>query len=195
MNAEEFWRWFAAQEPQLRGADGQVVADAVEARLREIDPRVGVEVSDPGDERELIFTAWSQREAFPVVHALMAAAPRGLAGWRLIALKPPRGFGFAIDVEGLRIDASQLRFDPLASPQAPGALGVRVYVAGAPAMAAADEQWAQTLALIIETGIGEDAAAQIDYLEPASGTPDAKSLPIDELLPLVHWHRRKHAMP
>ena len=190
MTAEQFWAWFLTQEADLRRADGQAVADAVGARLREIDPRVGVEVSDPAAERELIFTAWSQRDAFPLVHALMAAAPpNGVAGWRLVALKPARGFDFAVDVDGVRINARELRFDALASPQAPGALGVRVYVMGAPA---GDERWAQTLALIIETGIGEEAAGHIDYLEPASGLPDPRSLPIDQLLPLVQWHWQTH---
>ncbi len=91
----------------------------------------------------------------------------------------------------MRIEADKLRFDAMGSPQAPGALGVRIYVAGpAPVM---DERWTQTLALIVETGIGEDAAAQIDHLETGSGPPDAKSLPIAQLLPLVQWHRRKQA--
>ena len=191
MNADEFWQWFLAEEARLRQANGQIVADAIEDRLRAIDPRVGVEVSDPGNERELVFTAWSQRDAFPVVHALMAAAPRALAGWKLMGLKPARGFAFAVDVDGVRVEAEKLRFDVLGSPQAPAALGIRVYVAGpAPVV---DERWAQTLALLIETGIGEEAAAQIDYLEAAPGMPDPRSLPIDQLLPLVQWHRRKHA--
>ncbi len=188
MNAEEFWRWFVSEEA-LRQADGQAVADAVEVRLREIDPRVGVEVSDPGEQRELILTAWSQRDAFPVVHALMAVAPRPLPGWKVIALKPARGFRFAIDVDGVRIDAGALRFEVLGSPQAPGALGVRIYAANAPAT---DERWAHTLSLIIETGIGEEAAAQIDHIEPGMGTPDANALPIDQLLAFVRWHQRQH---
>lgn len=190
-SAEKFWQWFVAHEADLRQGDGPAVADAVEAQLREIDPRVGVEVSDPAERRELILTTWSQREAFPAVRTLMAAAPKELGGWRLIALKPARGFEFAVDFDGIRIDASKMFFDAMASPQAPEALGVRVYVNGP--TPPADERWAQTLALIIETGIGEEAAAQIDYLEPGSGMPDAKSLPIAQLLPLVQWHRRQHA--
>ncbi|MGB7160562.1 MAG: hypothetical protein WBD40_21030 [Tepidisphaeraceae bacterium] len=190
MTADEFWRWFVSAAAELRGADGQLVADRVEGRLRDFDPRIGVEVSEPGDERELIFTAWSQAEAFGAVHALMSAAPRELPGWKLIALKPPRGFSFGIDVDGLRIDAAKLKFDALASPQAPEALGVRVYVTGAPA---SDERWPGALALIIETGIGEDAAAQINHIEPFDGPPpDERSLPIDQLLPYVQWHRRKY---
>jgi hypothetical protein len=191
MPAHEFWRWFKVAESELRCADGQMAADRVEARLRAVDPRIGIEVGEPGERRELIFTAWSHAEFFPAVRALVAAAPPGLAGWELIALKPPRGFEFAIDVDGLQIDARRLWFDALASPDAPGALGIRVYVGVG--VAPSDQRWAQALGLIVETGIGEDAAAQIDYIEPCGGPPaDERSLPITELLPFVQWFRRQH---
>ena len=194
MTAEEFWRWFAAEEAELRGAGGQIVADRVESRLREHDPRIGIEVGDPGEARELIFTGWSDAEAFGAVRSLVGAAPDLSPGWKLIALKPPRGFEFGIEVDGLQVDARRLWFDALASPEAPEALGVRVYVGvGAPS---SDRRWAQALALIIETGIGEDAAAQIDYIEPYGGPPpDERSLPIDQLLGFVQWFRRQHRRP
>ena len=191
MAAAEFWNWFVAEEAELRAAGGQVVADRVEARLREVDPRIGIEVGEPEERRELIFTAWSDAEAFPAVRALVDAAPNPLPGWNLMALKPPRGFEFAIDVDGLQVDARTLWFDPLGAPDAPGALGVRVYVGvGAPG---SDPRWARALALIIETGIGEDASAQIDYIEPYGGPrADARSMPITELLKFVQWFRRQH---
>src|SRR5687768_7412868 len=100
MTVQEFWRWFASEEAELRAAGGQVVADRVEAQLRLVDPRIGIEVGEPEAQRELIFTAWSDAEAFPAVRALVEAAPKPLARWKLIALKPPRGFEFAIDVDG-----------------------------------------------------------------------------------------------
>jgi hypothetical protein len=191
MTAAEFWSWFASEEAQLRAAGGQVVADRVEARLREVDPRIGIEVGEPADERELIFTSWSHAEVFPAVRALMSSAPQALAGWKLIALKPPRGFEFTIDVEGLQVDARRLWFDALSSPEAPGALGIRVYVGVG--VARTDQRWAQALGLIVETGIGEDAAAQIDYIEPYGGPPaDERSMPITELLKFVQWFRRQH---
>jgi hypothetical protein len=191
MTAEEFWHWFVSEEAELRAAGGQVVADRVEAHLRKVDPHIGIEVGDPNEKRELIFTAWSHAEVFPAVRALMSAAPKGLARWKLIALKPPRGFEFAIDVDGLQVDARTLWFDPLGSPEVPGALGVRVYVGiGAPG---SDPRWARALALIIETGIGEDASSQIDYIEPYGGPrADARSMPITELLKFVQWFRRQH---
>ena len=192
MTVDEFWTWFASEESELRRADGQVIADRVEARLQEVDPRIGIELGEPDAQRELIFTAWSDAEAFSAVRALVAAAPlSSLTGWKLIALKPPRGFGFAIDVDGLQVDARTLWFDPLGAPEAPEALGLRVYVGvGAPG---SDPRWARALALIIETGIGEDASAQIDYIEPCGGPPaDERSLPIDQLLGFVQWFRRQH---
>ncbi|MEA2708029.1 MAG: hypothetical protein QOF78_630 [Phycisphaerales bacterium] len=192
MTADEFWQWFAAQEQALRGVDGQTVADSVEVRLREIDSRIGVEVSDPGDPRELIFTAWSQAEAFPAVRELVAAAPV-LRGWQIIALKPPRGFAFGMNLDGLKIDASRIQFDPLAAEEDPKLLGVRFYVPGA--TDEDDERLSRALPIIIETGIGEEAAAQIDHMDFAAGAiPDEKALPIEQLLPYIQWHRRKHGL-
>ena len=192
MTANDFWRWFSSEAAGLACADGQSVVERVGAKLNAFDPRIGIEVSDPAEQRELIITAWSQPDVFPVVQDLMAAAPREVPGWTIFALKPPRGFEFGIDVDGLRIDAGALRFDPLASPQAPMALGIRLYVTGAPPD---DPRWSRAVPLILETGIGERALVQIGYLETAAGPPpDERATSVDQLLPYIQWHRKKHGL-
>ena len=192
MTADDFWRWMAAGGDELLASPGAVVADRIEEQLREIDPRLGVEVADPGESRELVITAWSRAEAFPVVRELVAAAPP-LPGWRILALKPPRGFDFGINVDGLRIDARELTFDPLAAAENPKLLGIRVYVPSA--SDDDDPRLGRALPLIIEAGIGEEAAAQIDHTDAAAGpAPHEGALPIDQLLPYVQWHRRKHQL-
>ena len=124
MTIDEFWEWMSDRSAELLEADGQEVADRVEERLRAIDARIGVEVSQQAETREMIITAWSDREAFDVVRDIVAAAPP-LEGWEIIALKPPRGFAFEIDLDGLHIDASELMFDPLSAQEDPKLLGVR----------------------------------------------------------------------
>lgn len=184
-----FWQWFVRHEAELRTSAADHVPDRIEAELRRIDPRLGVELSDPGEQREMILTAWSRRDAFGAVRDLVAAAPAAsLPNWQIIALKPPRGFRFSVDFGGLRIDAAGMRFDPLASPQAPEALGLRIYVSGAPP---ADERWSRALPLVIETGLGEEAAAEIAHIEPAPAPPpDEKALPLEQLAAYVKWHRK-----
>ena len=192
MTIDEFWQWMSDSSAELLEADGQEVADRVEERLRDIDARIGVEVSGAAEPREMISTAWSDRAAFDVVRDIVAAAPP-LEGWEIIALKPPRGFGFALDLDGLHIDASELMFDPLSAQEDPRLLGVRVYVPGA--ADDDDERLNRALPLILETGIGEAAAAQIDHSDFIAGPPhDNKALPIEQLLPYVQWHRKKHGL-
>jgi hypothetical protein len=188
----QFWRWMSDASAALLDAGGQTVADEIEQRLRAVDGRLGVEVSDPGDPRELIFTAWSDADAFDAARELVAAAP-SLPGWQIIALKPPRGFAFGITVEGLDVNAAELMFEPLSAPQDPALLGIRIYVSGA--TDDDDERLARALPLVLETGIGEEAAAQIDHTEYIAGAPeDDRALPIDQLLAYVQWHRKKHGL-
>jgi hypothetical protein len=189
MTSTEFWQWMQDASVELLEADGQTVADTVEERLSEIDSRLGVEVSGPAEPRELIITAWSDPSAFAAVRELVAAAPP-LPGWQIIALKPPRGFEFAIDLDGLKIDANELQFEPLAAEEDPKLLGVRIYVPSAGEDD--DERLGRALPLIMETGIGEEAAAQIDHSEYVAGRGDERALPIGELLRYVRWHLKKH---
>jgi len=195
MTIDEFWQWMSDSSGELLEADGQALADEVEQRLRIIDGRLGVEVSGPPQppaSRELIITAWSEPAAFASAREIVAAAP-DLAGWEFLALKPPRGFSFAIDIDGLHIDASELQFDPLAAQENPKLLGIRVYVPSADDDH--DERLGRALPLILETGIGEEAAAQIDHADFVAGAPgDDKALPIEQLLPYVQWHRKKHGL-
>jgi len=197
MTADEFWEWVSENSEELLQADGQTVADRIEEQLREVDDRLGVEVSEPGETREMIITAWSEAAAFPAVRELVAAAPE-LAGWQIIALKPPRGFAFGLNVDGLSIDASELQFDPLSAEENPELLGVRVYVPSATDDDDDEEnrdRLARVLPLILETGIGEEAAAQIDHTDYVAGpATDGSALPIEQLLPYVQWHRKKHGL-
>lgn len=196
MTIAELWEWVSEQSAELLTADGQTLADEVEQRIRAIDSRLGVEVSAPSDSddqpRELIITAWSEPSAFQSAREIIAAAPQ-LPGWRFIALKPPRGFAFAINIDGLHVDASELAFDPLSAEENPKLLGIRLYVPSA--TDDNDERLNRALPLILETGIGEEAAAQIDHTDFVAGPPqDDKALPIEQLLPYVQWHRRKHGL-
>ena len=185
---DDFWTWFVGNEAALRTAPGGEGPDKIETELRKIDPRLGCELSEPGERRELILTAWSQAPAFPVIRELAAAAPKEqLANWRITALKPARGFRFAINIDGLQVDASQLMFHALTSPQAPALLGLRIYVTGAPPT---DERWQRILPLILETGLGEELAAQISHLQPAPAPPpDDQALKLDDLPEFIEWFR------
>ena len=182
--AKDFWSWFAAEEPRLRAASPRDATGEIEDHVRSLDARIGVELGE-AEVRELIFTVSVQYEAFDLVRALVAAAPE-FEKWRVIALKPARGFEFSIDVGGARIDASAITFEPLDSPAMPGAIGVRCFVDD---VLADHPNATAILRLIVATGIGEELAARINHLEarPRSQQP-AAPIAIRALPAFLLWH-------
>jgi hypothetical protein len=184
MTISEFWAWFSAEEPRLLASDPKEVTGEIEDRVRELDPRIGVELGD-AVVRELIFTVYVQIEAFTLVKELVAAAPR-FERWRMIALKPARGFDFSIDVAGRKVDASSITFEPLDSPAMPGAIGIRCFVDDA---LASNSNRGGILRLIVATGIGEEAAARISHIEVAEKRrAPAEPIRIVALREYIDWH-------
>ena len=183
----EFWAWFSAEEPRLLASAPKDVTGEIEDRVRLVDPRIGVELGD-AVVRELIFTAYVQVEVFARVKELVAAAPK-FDRWQMVALKPARGFEFAIDVGGRSVDASQITFEPLDSAAMPGAIGLRCFVD--PALATHGNN-AGILRLIIATGIGEELAARISHVEVAGRErAPAEPIRISALREYLDWQDRR----
>lgn len=193
IDARAFWDWFSENEAALRGLSGAQVAEAIYAELTEVDQRLGVEVQGAkAPRREVIFTAYGDAEAFPAVESLVEAAP-AIAGWSFVALKPARGFDFSVDAGEIVIDAAKLIFDPLRSPQAPNALAIRFFVASELAESGGIEE---VLWLILETGLGERAAAEITHIEAAAESDaSGDELAIGELSGYIRWHKSKRGAP
>jgi hypothetical protein len=188
MTRAEFAEWFAKEGKRLERLDPGKAADEIAVRLAEVDPRLGVEAGDGEHGRELILSAFGDATLFQVVDDLCSElrAP----GWTIVALKPPRGFAFTLDAGGASIDASSLLFDPLESPSRSGELGIRL-LAG-PDTADAVRELAS---LIVETGVGERAAARIKHLDVAvaSAADAGRALKIAELGEYLEWHAGRHA--
>lgn len=184
--AQNFWTWFSAEEARLRAATPRDATGEIEDHIRALDSRIGVELGD-ADKRELIFTVFVQYEAFDLVRELVAAAP-DFENWRVIALKPARGFDFNIDVGGTRVDASSITFEPMDSPAMPGAVGIRCFVDDALAQ---NENCGGILRLIVATGIGEELAARISHFEgaPLRRAPN-DPIRIRALPAFLAWHDR-----
>src|SRR5688572_32764676 len=97
--AGTFWRWFVQRDRHLRDASTGTLLDEVLERVGEycaargLPPDLlGVEVArEAGERPELVITAYGQEEHFPVVDALVAAAPASIP-WKVTALKPALGF-------------------------------------------------------------------------------------------------------
>jgi hypothetical protein len=183
----EIGRWFEEVAPRLASEPSEVAARAVGERLECLDPRVGVEIAELGGLRELVVTAGGDPSRFALVVAVcdVLVAP----GWTVRALKPARGFGFALEAEGVEIRGEDLTFEPLQPRDAPEVLGIRIFADAPRVDAVRALAW-----LVVETGIGERAAAHIRYLEVEPTPLDARrELPIRELGRFVEWHRERCA--
>lgn len=158
--------------------------DEISSALCSYNAGLGFEVSDEDDGmRELIVSAMGDSTLFDTVDQLVAKAP-ALSRWRFTALKPPRGFDFAFDGDGVHLEPKTIVFDPLRSETKPRALGLRVYVPVSnitPAIETAVRR-------VIEHGLGERASSQIEYIDTATltGSP-SDHIPLVDLSRYLAW--------
>ncbi|MBZ0233060.1 MAG: hypothetical protein K8M05_12080 [Deltaproteobacteria bacterium] len=172
----EFVKWFKNASSRLLQLPPDEAADEIGEHLIERDGRLGVEVADEADgtAREMVVTAFSDPEAFQMARYVVNMLV-GTPGWQVVALKPARGFAFNLEVGSRTLDASQLMYVDLTN----GGIGLVV----SPQVFALLPEGRETeeLAwLVVEGGIGEELAAQLNHIEFISA-PRAGARPIQEL--------------
>jgi hypothetical protein len=189
-----FWQWFAdhlSEFNTLSESDEQFWDIALE-QTKMVDKRLWFELSSVGDvPREFVVTAEGHVDAFPVVETLVDLAPV-LEGWTFVALKPPMGFTFTTQYEGVLFEPGRMWFLPSESPSHLRDLTIRVAIPGLESM---DENLASNaLLVILDTGLGERSAAlDIQHIQLSSLPLDPESLGYIELPELpnyIAWKKR-----
>ena len=177
------WGWLQGRLPEIQAMGAEAAAEELEKGVSAIDGRLGVEVTDEGGVRQVIVTAGGDAEAFDAARQVVAAAPR-IPGWEFVALRPAQGFDFEVSAGDLVFDAKELSFQALTSEEAPTQLAIRLLVPN-PWL----EEWAEMGLRILETGLGEEAAARIGYIEIDRRTPEhEKVFPLESLPGWVQRH-------
>lgn len=200
-NITSFWAWFREHGERLRAmrSADDPFWDVALARLKELDPGLWFEMSDIIDDvREFVITAEGDIELFPLVDAIVAAAP-DLSGWKWVATKPAMGFDFVTEYDGLRLEPMSMWFLPLELPSDPAALGLRI---GIPRLRPSQQREADNGVLVIlDTALGERQAAEaIKFVEVASLPADPESegyIELPELAAYIAWRdqRRRSGGP
>lgn len=140
--------------------------------------------STDGETMDLIITACGDKAYFGEAYRLVEAAPE-IAGWNVIALKPPMGRYFKTDYYGIYLDTEKIGFVPLDNSEDPHAIGIRVFMDY-------DESTYglcyEAAIMIINTILGEKATAElIDYVEIAKINGEEEAAPISELPEYIRW--------
>jgi hypothetical protein len=165
--ASTFWSWFSENERRFRDIEvpeKEQLLDELQENLQAVCEHFWFEVG--GGEtgpRELVITAEGRVSVFAQLLEFVRAAPI-IAGWEVVAFKPPQGFAFVTEYEDIILAPEATWFLPLFSASKPQSLGLRV--AFAHFETAKERQFMSAAYLMLEAGLGELAAAQeIDYLE------------------------------
>lgn len=203
-----FWTWFRANDAKLRAtADADhPFWDTALAQLQLVHRGLRFEMSEAvRGRREFVITAAGDKQLFPLVDAMVAAAP-SMEKWTIVALNPAKGFDFVIDFEGVKYDPKSIWFLPLDEEQHPpdpearwsignlfsGGFGIRF---GVPGLRDQDHDGAAFAATrILEAVLGERArAADVQYVEIAGLPNDPAKVGYIRLLELpAYIARRRH---
>lgn len=176
------WSWLEARLSEVQAMSAEQATEVLDEGVAALDERLGAEVTDDSGTRRVVITAGGDADLFERVHRMVEAAP-SIAGWSFVALRPAQGFDFEVSAGGLVFDAKALSFQPLSPEQAPTQPAIRLLVPN-PQL----DEWSEMGLQIIETGIGEEAAARIGYLE--IGKRDADSENVFAIESLGGWLER-----
>lgn len=195
-----FWKWFTQNHASLSALSSpdEPSWDLALVQLKHVHPALCFELSDPisngpsAGTREFVITAQGDANLFPLVDALIAAAP-SLPSWTFVSLKPPTGFDFTTTYEGVPFDSKTMWFLPLNLTDRPTELGLKI---GIPGLTKSMEAVAgNAIMIILETGLGErSAAADVHYVEYGE-LPDepekAGYIELPELPAYIAWRKRR----
>lgn len=170
---DRFWLCFESQAERLFEQPSLEIIDELTEQLATVDCGISCEVSQVTtcSDRELILTAHGDASRFKLIGTLVQRAPQ-ISGWRVLALKPPRGFSFHVDGKE-RLSISDWRFVPLKSSPDFSAFGLRIEMPEQDARLLDED----SLSFILEEGVGEVLLLLCSHIEfGSSETADALSI-------------------
>jgi hypothetical protein len=182
-----FWSWVGQHLAELKAVKtGQEpVAHQLKAQLAQVHPALVYELGVGKRPFEVIISADGKTELFPLVKALVAAAPP-LDGATAVAFRPRKPATTSIESEYGTLSGADLSFEPQGDEEKPGFIALVVHVKGlTPANRDGYERMAFTL---IEAVVGEyDMETRIGGLAfvAATQSPAPGAKPLAELPAVV----------
>lgn len=169
--------------------------DELQAELQTYSQGLWFEMGGhPDGPLELVISAEGDPDYFEDVRHLVAAAPE-TPGWCFVAFKPPQGFEFRTEYEGVIVDPSECWFLPLESKSNPASLGLRVAVPGL--TAERTQAYRAAVHIVLDTGLGELVAAEAVHHLEVVAPPDSQErdgyIELRELGKYIMWREQREA--
>ena len=159
-----FWKWFQSNGQELFNAPTAANPhfDGVKRELSKVRPGLTFEVSRiENGKRELVISADGNRDAFPAVKRLVAAAP-SMSNWYVTAFRPRESRSLTslrIEMGGITLDPEDIWF--AARPPASGS-GVELLFAIRGMTTQNIEKYMRAAIILMETALGEyDAVMKV----------------------------------
>ena len=188
-----FWNWFVANQAAIAKVPSftEPIAQQALQELRKVDPRLHF-VLGVASPLELITTASGNKEVFPVVQRLVAAAPP-IPGWQVIAFLPRCSPSLGVRY----IDAHTISEADLSvriSPATTTTVDIEVFVRG---VSSVNSQTFEAAYWMFYSALGEyDMATRVRCftIDPGDGTEDC-ALAFADLAPVVDAFKAKMPIP
>lgn len=181
-----FWDWFRFHATQLRGIRSSQSPEyaEIERRLKKIgDVHFEIGGGPETTYLEFVLTAHGNRDGFPLIDEIAAAAPR-IEGWRICALKPPLLENLKIVFEGQPVESQHLwvKLAPGIPSQGRPTLFICCEYFDEPSRTQA---WARGAWILVESYVGERAFAsqlgEIEFVKRPVDPAGEGFLRVDEL--------------
>lgn len=193
-HGERFWSWFIANEARIRRSqpgNREGLLDEILVQLHAYCDELFFETGCADDEvHELVISAEQKTELFDVVVSLVDDAPT-IDGWRIIALKPARGFGSTTRHGSAVVAPATSWFLPLEAEHDRTRLGIRVACLNDDVCTAEDLDFA--VRIMLANALGERAfAMEIHHLEVVAMPENPEAAGYIELVELgnyLDWRR------
>jgi hypothetical protein len=172
-----FWIWFAAHKDEVATiqATRTPIVDSLVAELHKVDPRLTYEVGNNMQPREIIITADGNKDGFPAVITLAAAAPV-IPGWKVIPFRQPQAHD-SVEVGGVLLKTEDIYFH--ATPVEDHRLALMLWVKPTRELT---PRILQLAGLLVDSAVGEyDLATRLAGMEMQKGEPPPEAQPLREL--------------
>lgn len=169
---KNFWNWFEVNQYKYLFVNDiedkselERLMDEFHQALSKYSDELSFEIggSEQAEKLELIISAEGVKENFPLVEALVDAAPNH-KDWHFIKFKPPGGEGFELEIAGKIFNPKDIIVIPLRNDDLPNAVGLEICY---PDFNKEEEElyWTATF-IMIDNILGEKSAVlDIEYID------------------------------